>query len=139
MDAVDAVMPMDDNTLRRFVQDLLPSVRDFHIKRFNGTLIMAFDALDDFVAASIGASSANIVATVFNTFEGKHAIPKTIASCSMRLELTPGLTDARLAFFFMELALLRKADGTLPESSFRPLNRELHGIESLIRAGEDAQ
>ena len=139
MDAADATMPMDDGKLWRFAQQLLPSIRDFRIKRFNGTLIMGFEALDDFVAASIGASSANIVATVLNTFEGKHAVPRTIASCSIRLELMPGLNDARLAFFFMELALLRKADGKLPESSFQPLNRELHALESLMRADEDAQ
>ncbi len=138
MDATNAAMLLDDTALRRFADQLLPSIRDFRIKRFNGALTMEFGALDDFVAASIGASSANIVATVDNTFEGKHTLPRTIASCAMRFELTPGLNDARLAFFFMELALLRKADGTLPESSFEPLNRELHAIESLLSASDDA-
>lgn len=139
MDAANAIMPFDDNTLRRFAGQLLPSIRDFHVKRFNGTLVPGFEALDDFVVASIGASSANIPTTLSNTFEGKHTFPRTIASRSMRLELTPGLNDARLAFFFMELALLRKAGGTLPDSSFDPLNRELHAIESLMSADGDAQ
>ncbi|MBP6749741.1 MAG: hypothetical protein KA144_08880 [Xanthomonadaceae bacterium] len=106
--------------------------------RFNGQLCMQFDAVDDFVACSISASSANLALEISNTFVGKHALPRTVSSCIAILRFASGLQDARLAHFFMELALLRKRDGTLPEADFDFLNEDMHAIEADLSAKEGA-
>lgn len=119
----------DDAAFRALASEWLPSVRDIRIHRHNGTICLGFAALDDFVATTIGASSANIVCEVFNTFEGKRALPRDIASCTLKLALAPGLNDERLLWFFAELALLRKGGAILSKD-------ELDALHARLRAGE---
>lgn len=129
MDTQAGHAPMlDDDALRALLQRLLPSLHHVYIHRYNGTIVLGFASLDDFVATSIAASSANIVAEVCNTFEGKHRLPRGIESCHLKLSLAPGLDDARLAFFFAELALLRRADGDLQEREFATMNARIHAL-----------
>ena len=138
MDLADAYPHFDDAKLRSLLTKLLPSFHSLRVHRFNGQLCMQFDAVDDFVACSIGASSANLALEVSNTFVGKHTLPRTVSSCMTILRLASGLQDARLALFFMELALLRKHDGTLAEADFDLLNAKLHVIEADLTANGDA-
>ena len=105
---------------------LLPSCSEIRCNRHVGTIIFLFEALDDFIAATIGASSANIACSVINTFEGKTTLPRSIASCATRLTLAPGLDDERILWFFAELALLRKSDGVLDGNAFTALFARLH-------------
>lgn len=121
----------DEAVFRSLASTLLPSAKHIQFHRHGGTIAFWFDALDDFIAASIGASSANIVCEVSNSFEGKHAQPRTISSCGMKLALAPGLNDERIIWFFAELALLRRGDGTLPEAAFTPLFARLHAGGNL--------
>jgi len=129
MDNGDHITPLfEDSAIKTLVTRFLPSIETCRPHRHNGTIVVRFAMLDDFVAATITASSANIACEIFNNFEGKHARPLSIASCELKLQLSPGLDDERLVFFFCELALLRKADGILAEDEFRTLYADLHAL-----------
>ncbi len=108
------------------VHRLLPSAFDLYARAHSGTLSVGFQATDDFVAASIAASSANIRAEVFNTFEGKLSVPRSISSCRIKLFLGRDCADERLIWFFAELAILRRSDNSLNDSDFSELNAWLH-------------
>ena len=120
------------------VRRLLPSVFDLHAHSHSGTLSLGFHSADDFVAASIAASSANIRAEVFNTFEDKRAVPRAISSCRIKLFLGRDFADERLVWFFAELALLRKSDGLLNEAEHSELNAWLHEQVPAPSAGDQS-
>ena len=108
------------------VHRLLPSAFDLYAHAHSGTLSLGFQATDDFVAASIATSSANIRAKVFNTFEGKRTAPRSISSCRIKLFLGRDCADERLMSFFAELAILRRSDSLLNDSEYFELNAWLH-------------
>ena len=119
-----AFMKYDD--IDALVRRLLSSAFDLHAHPYSGTLFLGFHATEDFVAASVAASSANIRTEVFNTFKDKLAVPRAISSCRIKLFLNRDLADERMVWFFAELLLLRRSDGLLNETEFSELNAWLH-------------
>ena len=117
---------MEYEDIDALVRRLLPSVFDLYAHPYSGTLSLGFHATDDFVAASIAASSANIRAEVFNTFDGKLTAPRSISSCRIKLFLDRDFADERLVWFFAELAILRGSDGLLNDCEYSELNAWLH-------------
>ena len=126
-----ACAPLDDDSLHALIARLLPSAHDTRVHRHGGTVALRFHAMDDVIAASIAASSANLCATLNNTFEDKHARPRNISSCSIQLAFLPELGDERLRWFLAELALLRRSDGVLSDAEFAIIQATLHsGIDT---------
>ena len=117
---------MEYEDIDAFVRRLLPSVFDLYPHPYSGTLSLGFHATDDFVAASIAASSVNIRAEVFNTFDGKLTAPRSISSCRIKLFLGRDFADERLLWFFAELGLLRRSDGLLNDTEYSELSAWLH-------------
>ena len=111
------------------VKALLPSVTRKEVRSVVGDALLQFCDLNDFILASIAASSANIKAEIINTFQGKAKIPRGIESCVIRLELVPGLKDERLIYFLWEILNVRLKDGSLDEGTYNSLVLRLKAAE----------
>lgn len=111
------------------VKALLPSLTRKEVRSVVGDALLQFCDLNDFVLASIAASSANIKAEIINTLQGKAKIPRGIESCVIRLELVPGLKDERLIYFLWEILNVRLKDGSVDEGTYNSLVLRLKAAE----------
>jgi len=107
----------------------LPSVLTQDIFPEKNRVILSFDRLDDFLVASIGASSANIRIELENTFHGKMKKRRTIASCIMRLSLDRKCRDDRLLYFFHELLSIRLQERAISNEYFDSATSVLRKFE----------
>lgn len=76
---------------------------------------------NDFILASIGASSANIKCELHNCFGATSEVPRSIESCCLLFELAAGLADERLVYFMWEIANLKLKDRSLAEADYTDL------------------
>lgn len=117
-------------SLKRAAPLLLPSLVNLEWRRANGVILLQFRDVNDFILASIGASSANIKCELFNYFHGKSTVPRSIESCQLLLDLETSANGEHFVHFMREIANLKLADGLLSQIDYDLLVSDL---KSMIR------